>query len=78
MHFENIPRTEVDFKKKEKEWQGFEHALKRIGLDKRKTLDNLKKGLFIYQDKRAQEHRCKVEYENLKKTLKKDEEKQQK
>ena len=34
MFFEDIPTTRKDYKKKEKEWPGFERALSKIGLQK--------------------------------------------
>jgi hypothetical protein len=70
MHFQDIPRSESDFKKKEKEWLGFEYALERIGLKKKQLLDDLKRGIPVYQDKGAQENRCRREFEHLKKSQK--------
>ena len=57
MHFQDIPRTESDFRKKDKEWLGFYYALERIGLKRKTVLDNIKKGIPVYQDKGAQENR---------------------
>ena len=37
MFLEDIPTSLDDVKKKEKEWEGFERALKNIGLNKRST-----------------------------------------
>jgi hypothetical protein len=34
MFFEDSPTTKEDYKKKEKEWTGFERALSKIGLNK--------------------------------------------
>jgi hypothetical protein len=44
MFFRNIPETVEDFKEKEKNWYGFEKALKAMGLDSKKVLARLKKG----------------------------------
>ena len=39
MPFEDIPTTKEDFRKKEKEWTGFERALNKMGLNKEEVLD---------------------------------------
>jgi hypothetical protein len=38
-----------DYKKKEKEWLGFEGALNKIGLNKEEVLDRIKKGTTTLQ-----------------------------
>ena len=68
MHFQDIPTSELDFKKKEKEWLGFDYALEKIGLTKKRVLDHIRKGIPVYQDKGAQENRRKREFEHLKKS----------
>ena len=54
MFLEDIPTTREDFRKKEKEWLGFERALYKIGLNKDKVLDRIKRGLLPYKNKDEQ------------------------
>ena len=51
MPLEDIPTTNEDFRKKEKEWTGFERALNKIGLNKEEVLNRIKKGLPSYKNK---------------------------
>jgi len=47
MFLEDIPTTKEDYKKKEKEWPGFERVLSKIGLDKEEVLDRIKKDYHL-------------------------------
>jgi hypothetical protein len=62
MWFKNIPTTVEDFKEKEKTWDGFEKALKVLGLDSKKVLARLKKGAPAYENLRDQSLRCQKAY----------------
>jgi len=63
MPFEDIPTTKEDFRKKEKEWTGFERALNKIGLDKEEVLDRIKKGLLPYKSEKEQRRKCDEVYQ---------------
>ena len=58
MWFKNIPTTVEDFKEKEKTWEGFEKALKVIGLNSKKVLGRLQKGLPAYENLKTQSLLC--------------------
>ena len=62
MPFEDIPTTNEDFKKKEKEWIGFDRALYKIGLNKEEVLDRIKRGLLPYKSKEEQRRKCDEVY----------------
>jgi hypothetical protein len=68
MLIEDIPTTKDEYKKKEKEWLGFEKALSKIGLDKDEVLDRIKRGLLPYKDKEDQRRRCQRVYDEIKST----------
>ena len=62
MFIEDIPTTKENYKKKEKEWLGFERALTKIGLDKDDVLDRIKRGLPPYKNKEDQKRKCEKVY----------------
>ena len=62
MLFCNIPTTIEDFKRKEKEWEGFEKALRLIGLNKYTVLERQKKGRPPYKSKEEQDIKCQKGY----------------
>ena len=64
MFLEDIPRTKDDYRKKEKDWIGFERALNKIGLDE-EVLDRIKRGLPPYKDREEQWRRCEKVYKDI-------------
>ena len=73
MQFEDIPTTKEDFKKKEKEWIGFDRALYKIGLNKEEVLDRIKRGLLPYKSKEEQRRKCDEVYRKAIRTRRKRE-----
>jgi hypothetical protein len=63
MPFEDIPTSKEDFRRKEKEWLGFERALYKIGLTKDEVLDRIKKGLLPYKNEKEQRRKCEEVYQ---------------
>jgi hypothetical protein len=68
MSLEEIPTTKEDFKKKEKEWLGFERALNFIGLKGSDVLERIKRGQPPYRCERTQRHRCDIAYQQVLRT----------
>ena len=58
MFFRHIPETVTDFKWKQKNWYGFEKALKALELDNKTVLARLKRGQLAYEDSHAQSIKC--------------------
>ena len=68
MPLEEIPTNKEEFKKKEKEWLGFERALNNIGLKKEEVLERIKSGLRPYRSEREQRQRCDIVYQQVLRT----------
>jgi hypothetical protein len=62
MYFRNIPTTVEDFREKDKTWEGFEKALKVIGLESKEVLARLQKELPAYENMKTQNILCQQAY----------------